>query len=167
LVSFAQLLLPLHLKNIMCEESGCAILKPQGGSVGRDIVSKVKKIADVAKKYNDIEFYRKIVELEGEVIELSRRKRQAEDRIEELEKKLALKARMQFKQPFYFQEGDAVPFCPNCYEEQTLAMHVVLKGETDSRASWACPSCRQGYVIEKPGAARGWMSQVAPSSGRY
>jgi hypothetical protein len=31
-----------------------------------DIVGNVKEIADLAKKYNDIEFYRKIVHLEGD-----------------------------------------------------------------------------------------------------
>jgi hypothetical protein len=42
-----------------------------------DIVGNVKEIADLAKKYNDVEFYRKIVHLEGEVIELTRQNRHA------------------------------------------------------------------------------------------
>ena len=59
-----------------------------------DIVGNVKEIADLAKKYNDIEFYRKIVHLEGEVIELTRENRQAEQKIEELQTQLALKIKI-------------------------------------------------------------------------
>jgi hypothetical protein len=82
------------------------------------IVENIKDAADLAKKVADIELYRKLVHLEGEVMDLTREKRQAELKIEELEEKLALKGSMTFKQPFYFMEGDAVPFCPRCFEKE-------------------------------------------------
>ena len=90
------------------------------------IVENIKDAADLAKKVGDLELYRKIVHLEGEVMDLTREKRQAEQRIEELQKQLALKAKMTFNQPFYYQEGDDVPFCPRCFEKDTQAVHVVL-----------------------------------------
>jgi hypothetical protein len=82
-----------------------------------DIIGNVKEIADLEKKYNDMEFYRKIVEREGEVIELTRLNRQAEQDIEVLKRQLALKKKMAFKQPFYYQDEDKVPFCPRCFEK--------------------------------------------------
>lgn len=75
------------------------------------IVENIKDAADLAKKVGDLELYRKIVHLEGEVMDLTREKRQAEQKIEDLQKQLALKAKMTFKQPFYYQEADDVPFC--------------------------------------------------------
>jgi hypothetical protein len=114
-----------------------------------DIVGSVKEIADLAKKYNDIEFCRKIVELEGEVIDLTRQNRQAEQKAEELQKQLALKAKMNFKQPFYFHEGDNVPFCPRCFEKETSAVHVVSIFDNEELTRWDCPACKETYLIEK------------------
>jgi len=116
-----------------------------------DIVGNVKEIADLAKKYNDIEFYRKIVHLEGEVIELTRQNRHAQQRIEDLEKRLAIKAKMGFKQPFYYQEGDTVPFCPRCFEKDDHAVHLFFKFDNEEYARWDCPACKQTYLIEKAG----------------
>jgi hypothetical protein len=123
-----------------------------------DIIGNVKEIADLAKKYDDIEFYRKIVELEGEVIELTRQLRQAECKGEELEEKLTLKTRMKFEQPFYYQDGDSVPFCPRCYEAEIKAVHVVLIGQGE-RTRWDCPACNKMFLIEGAHRAR---HQVSP-----
>ncbi|MGC2173443.1 MAG: hypothetical protein WA555_19040 [Candidatus Sulfotelmatobacter sp.] len=73
------------------------------------IVENIKDAADLAKKVGDIELYRKIVHLEGEVMDLTRERRLAEQKIEEMQKQLALKGKMTFKRPFYFQDGDSAP----------------------------------------------------------
>jgi hypothetical protein len=114
-----------------------------------DIVGNVKEIADLAKKYNDIEFYRKIVHLEGEVMELTRAKREAEQRVEELQRQLTLKAKMNFKQPFYYQEGDTVPFCPRCFEIDTRASHLVFVFENSEDVRWDCHACKQTFMVSK------------------
>ncbi len=57
------------------------------------IVENLKDAADLAKKVGDLELYRKIVHLEGEVMDLTRENRHAEQKIEELQKQLALKPR--------------------------------------------------------------------------
>jgi hypothetical protein len=127
-----------------------------------DIVGNVKEIADLAKKYNDIEFYRKIVHLEGEVMELTRAKREVELKVEDLEKQLALKAKMAFKQPFYYQEGDDVPFCPSCFEDKTRAVHLVFSYEGAEETRWDCPACKTMYLDKKAGHQRG-RHQITPS----
>jgi hypothetical protein len=127
-----------------------------------DIVGNVKEIADLAKKYNDIEFYRKIVHLEGEVIELTRAKRESEQKVEDLQRQLALKAKMTFKQPFYYQDGDDVPFCPSCFEDKTRAVHVIFSFDNEERTQWGCPACKTMYLVEKPGSQRRGH-QITPS----
>jgi hypothetical protein len=113
------------------------------------IVENIKDAADLAKKVGDLELYRKIVHLEGEVMDLTREKRQAEQQIEALQKQLALKTKMTFKQPFYHQEGDSVPFCPRCYEKDGQAVHVVFQFDNGERIRWDCPACKQMFGIEK------------------
>ena len=123
------------------------------------IIENIKDAADLAKKVGDLELYRKIVHLEGEVMDLTREKRQAEQRIEELQKQLDLKAKMTFRQPFYYQDGDDVPFCPRCYEKETEAVHVISRGATDTY--WDCPACTRIYT---PGGNRN--SNTLSSYGR-
>ena len=115
------------------------------------IVDNMKEVADLVKKLGDIDLNRKIVNLEGEVLDLTRAKRQADQRIEELEGQLVLKAKMTHKAPFYFQEGDPTPFCPACYENQVKAIHVVVKTEGSLSTQWECPGCKSTYMVPKEG----------------
>jgi len=78
------------------------------------ILENMKEVADLVKKIGDVELYRKIVELEGEVVELTRSKRLLEQQVEELEAQAAFKKKLSFRKPFYFAEGDDVPYCPRC-----------------------------------------------------
>lgn len=112
------------------------------------VVENVKDVADLVKKIGDMELYRKIVHLEGEVIDLTREKRQAEQKADELEHKLRLKAVMKFRQPFYFQDNDAVPFCPRCFEKDQAAVHVVVAYKESDSTGWDCPDCKTRYRIQ-------------------
>lgn len=126
-----------------------------------DIVGSVKEIADLAKKFNDIEFYRKIVHLEGEVMELTRAKRQAEQKIDDLQEQLSLKAKMTFKEPFYYQENDDVPFCPACFEKDTLASHLFFVFDNSDLTRWDCHVCKQTFGVKKRGGQS--RHQIIPS----
>jgi hypothetical protein len=126
------------------------------------IVENIKDAADLAKKVGDIELYRKIVHLEGEVMDLTREKRQAEQKIEDLQKQLALRTRMTFKQPFYFQDGDPVPFCPRCYEKDTVAVHLFPGINRADLVRWDCPDCKQQFRIEKSGRGQNDRPGLSP-----
>jgi hypothetical protein len=53
------------------------------------VVENIKDVAELVKKFNDIELNRRILDLENEVLDLSRAKCYAEERVEELERTLA------------------------------------------------------------------------------
>jgi hypothetical protein len=95
----------------------------------------------LVKKAGEIELYKKISAAEDEVRELTREKRRLEDRVEELERALKLKNTMKFKAPFYYQEGDGVPFCHACCEKDGRAVHLVKNDE----AEWYCNVCKTFY----------------------
>jgi hypothetical protein len=69
---------------------------------------KMKEIGDLIKKAGDIELYRRINKLEGGVIGLSRDKRQAEEKVEGLERALRFKGDLKFKDPYYWAGGRAL-----------------------------------------------------------
>lgn len=126
------------------------------------IVENIKDAADLAKKVGDIELYRKIVELEGEVIELTREKRQGEHKIEELEQKLSLRSKMTRKTPFYFQEGDSDPFCPRCFEKDHVAVHLFLGLNGEDAKRWDCLDCKRQFLIYRGDAGFDFVSRPNP-----
>jgi rubrerythrin len=105
------------------------------------VVENLKDLAELAQKVGQIELQKKILEAEDQVREVTQEKRRLEDRVEELERALKLKNTMKFKAPFYYQEGDEVPFCPACYEKDGRAVHVVKNDD----AEWYCNVCKTFY----------------------
>ncbi len=107
------------------------------------IVSNAKEIADLIKKIGDIDLYRKIVDLEGEIIELTKRNRELEDQVNDLKSLLNTAKKMEFRKPFYYMEGDPTPFCPRCWEAEKLTIHLVDLHTVGS--PWQCKKCSSRY----------------------
>ena len=107
-------------------------------------IQNAKELADLIKAGGDIELYRKIVELEGEIIDLTRAKRELEIRNEELQAKQILQKSLQFRSPFYFVDGEPdVPLCPRCWEKDRVAIHLIAF-DTLRR----CPQCNRDFLKE-------------------
>ena len=106
------------------------------------VIDRVKEVADLVKKTGDIDLYRKIVHAEGEVIDLSYQLRSAEERIKELESALKFAGALTFKAPFYFAEGDAVPYCQRCWEVDKCAVHMTNTNTNGSGAFYHCSQCK-------------------------
>ena len=106
------------------------------------IVHNVKEIADLIKKIGDVELYRKIVELEGEVIELTRKNRDMKDELSDLHKTLSFSDSLEFRAPFYWAKKDDTPYCPTCWEDQKKAIHMVLTLPESNY--YNCPLCEFG-----------------------
>ena len=110
------------------------------------IISDVKEIADVIKKLDDIELYRKIIELEGQINELTRENRALEEQVKELQRQADVIEKLKWKNPFYFMEGDKTPYCARCIEAEKKPVHVHPK-ETLAAGErpWVCPKCKTQY----------------------
>jgi hypothetical protein len=117
------------------------------------VLDNVKEVADLVKKIGDIDLYRKIVNTENEVIELTQQLRTAQQRIRELEGMLSQKQVLTFNAPFYFAEGDLVPLCARCWEVEQKPIHMVLEGAGQvSYASYNCPACKKKVSLSGPAA---------------
>ncbi len=111
------------------------------------VVENMRDVAELVKKFNDIELNRRILTLEGEVMDLSREKRRGEQRIEELEEALKFKKTLAFRPPFYWLEGDTAPFCPKCWEKDHDAIHVVFQWTDSGETKYDCPQCKTAYKV--------------------
>ena len=107
------------------------------------VIENVGNIAELVKKIGDIELYKKILALETEVRELTRDKRRADDKVEELERMLTFSKELSFKAPFYYTKGDATPYRPGCWESKSIAIHVTQHQQYTHLRQ--CPSCKHSY----------------------
>jgi hypothetical protein len=109
-------------------------------------VENVKEVADLIRKFNDIELNRRILKLEEEVIDLTRDKRRADERIEELERKLTFQEELKFRNPFYYHGSDPEPYCPGCWESKRMAVHLHrARKPLPVGDCMECPSCKHDY----------------------
>ncbi len=108
-------------------------------------VENIKEVADLVKKFNDIELNRRILKLEEEVIDLTRDKRRADDQVEELQRALKLKGELKFKDPYYWLDGDSFPYCPGCWDAKRVAVHIVTVTHPMLHHQKQCPSCKHVY----------------------
>ncbi len=110
-------------------------------------VENMKELADFVKRFNDIELNRRILNLENEVLDLSREKRRADERVEELQRTLRFNKELVFKRPYYWLEGDNTPFCASCWESKRMAVHVVDTFDPVRHEHKECPTCKQKYEL--------------------
>jgi|SRR5712664_20323 len=115
------------------------------------VLDEMKEIGDLIKKAGDIDLYRRIVKLEGEVTDLTREKRRAEERIEEQERALKFSKVLVLKDGFYWAEGDNTAFCTACWDAKHLAVHVTRLPLPVGNCRFQCPHCKALYALRQAG----------------
>src|SRR3989304_597949 len=104
------------------------------------IIDNAKEIASLVQKLGDIDLYRKIVELEGEIIELTKEKRQVEERLADIQRSQEIIQKLHFDPRVYATEGGAELYGARCVESDRRAVHVVKTGELEiGRRVYLCP----------------------------
>jgi hypothetical protein len=105
------------------------------------VLENAKEIGELIRKYNDIELMRRIVELEVGIAELQRDRITLEGKVAELSQELATKKAMQFRQPYFWQQGDEIPFCPKCWEGSGKAVHLSTPYQMAGGIGRRCVNC--------------------------
>jgi len=129
------------------------------------VIENMKEVADLVKQIGDIELNRKIMSLEKEIHELTRDKMRLETKLHEAEELLRKKKALIFKEPFFYDEGDAVPHCPACWSANNIAVHLHFVFERDDATRWDCPHCKQHYMVRKDRSTKRHRLQVEPYDG--
>lgn len=110
------------------------------------LIENAKEIADLVKKIGDVELYRKIVELEGEIINLSRRLHQVETENDGLKQSLTTKQSLQFEEPFFIS-SEKQKCCAHCWQsEQKLVFVVGPRRQVTGAIAYTCPTCFRVYT---------------------
>jgi hypothetical protein len=111
------------------------------------IIDNAKEIASLVKKLGDIDLYRKIVELEGEIIELTKEKRQLDEKLADITRSKVIIDELHFDAPFYTNVDNTELYCARCIEADRRAIHVVKQGELEMRRRvYLCPQCKSKFA---------------------
>jgi hypothetical protein len=114
-------------------------------------VENIKEVAELVKKFNDIELNRRILKLEEEVIDLTRDKRRADDKIDELERALKFSKELSLRDNLYWVEGDNVGFCTACWDAKRLPVHVKRLPLPIANCRFQCPHCENLFSVRNSG----------------
>lgn len=112
------------------------------------IIDNAKEIALVVKKFNDVELYRKIVDLQGEIVSVVGENRELHEEVDRLRESLKLKQDLVFEHNAYWLPGQGGrrdgPFCSNCWDgDQTLRRMHDYGVPNYAR----CPKCKDNVNI--------------------
>jgi hypothetical protein len=129
------------------------------------VIENMKEVADLVKQIGDIELNRKILNLEKEVHELTRDKIRLETKLQEAEALLKKKEELKFREPFFYAEGDSVPYCPACWPAKNIAVHLHFHFDREDATRWDCPHCERVYMVEKNRGPRRHRVQIEPDDG--
>jgi regulator of replication initiation timing len=135
------------------------------------IIDNAKELATAVHEIKNLELYERVLNLNAGILDLVDENRKLRIEIEESNKKLELHQKMNFNEPFYYQDGDKTPFCSACWETKKMPVHVTFIFDHERDTRWDCPSCKHTYMVSKnrssipatgfgfsgPSSPHGWM----------
>jgi uncharacterized C2H2 Zn-finger protein len=118
------------------------------------IVDDARKIADLVKEGGNVELYRKMVELEAEIVHLTTVCRDQGAALRRLRLREELIATLRFDVSFYTSRDGLELYCPRCVESDGAVVHVLpTPGVRKGHRVWHCPQCNVRYTDMRGGGA--------------
>jgi regulator of replication initiation timing len=111
------------------------------------ILDNAKQVANAVEEIHNLELYQRVLSLHSDIIELVEENNRLQDENRELTKITSLKNAMNFKEPFYYQDGDKTPYCPACWEAKNTPVHVTFIFDNGKDTRWDCPFCKHTYLV--------------------
>ncbi|MEX0830209.1 MAG: hypothetical protein WD032_08185 [Nitrospirales bacterium] len=109
------------------------------------ILENAKEIATLVKTLGNIDLQQKIVDLQGDILDLTTHNQRLEEELRDVKKLLSLKGKMKWEKPVYRVEGEEDPYCPQCWEVNQLQVHV----KSWKGIEWYCHNCGKVFATGK------------------
>lgn len=112
------------------------------------VIENVKELAATIQKIDNIDLYRKILDLQGEVQNLVQDNRQLRDQVHDLEQRWATHQKLVFRHNVYWLPteagGEDGPFCTNCWDNRKTLIRMHQKADVND--TW-CPTCKDNINV--------------------
>lgn len=112
------------------------------------IIENAKDAIKIVQKIDNIELYRKILDLQSEAMELIEQLKQKDETISKLNTALVLKGKMICESSAYYivdKEGGKIdgPFCTKCFDVDHVTCRLVpITTPGQGREHVQCPNCK-------------------------
>jgi hypothetical protein len=112
-----------------------------------DPINTLRQIRKMVKRSNDPELLKLILALQRDIFALESDNLKLNAELTSLKRELASSEKMHMRPPFnyYFRNGDDVPFCPECWENEGKATHLSAPDHFDREIRRECHVCRRTY----------------------
>ncbi len=105
------------------------------------ILDNVKELAGLVQKINDLELYRRILDLQSEVMALLDEIQTLKTQKKDLEKKWEIQESLQFRENAYWRESGDGPYCLPCWDKDKKLMRMAGDG-----GMYSCHTCHYGMI---------------------
>ncbi|MGC8773767.1 MAG: hypothetical protein ACP5R6_00690 [Chlorobaculum sp.] len=116
------------------------------------IIDNAMEVADLVKKYNDLDLYQKIVDLQDEIFQLREENLSLRNRLKELEFVKDVSSRLRRDGNVYrlkeFDDSESGPYCMTCWDaDRKLVNLIVIKVRSGTRIK--CNRCYKNTGLNK------------------
>jgi hypothetical protein len=122
-------------------------------SMAIEPLTTLQQIREIIRKTRDRKLVRLILDLQTDVFALESEQAKLKAEIAKLKMELDLRTKMHMRPPseYYFQEGDDVPFCPNCWESRGKAIHLQTHAYEGGEIRRECRVCKASFWDDSKG----------------
>jgi len=107
------------------------------------VLDEVKSIASLIQKIDNIELYRKILDLQAEIFKLVEENTGLKHKVADLERTKVIASELRFERDAYWRGADG-PFCSNCWDNHQGLIRMLKCGNP---AFSQCPSCKTAVEV--------------------
>ena len=110
-----------------------------------DVMGHAKEIAELVRKYNNMELYQKIVNLRDEIFNLSEDNIALKERVKELERQQDISSELVREGNVYHRQIDdgkkAGPYCMACWDGDSKLVNLILGHDLYGNQTIRCGRC--------------------------
>lgn len=107
-----------------------------------DILDKIKTVVEVIQRSNDMDLYKRILDLQASIIQLSEENLKLRQEKAVLKEKSRIRQSLIFKNNVYIIElekgGYDGPFCPTCWDSKEQLVRLTTYGHSQYLSCKAC-----------------------------
>jgi len=113
------------------------------------IIGDIKDVAKAVQQAGNLDLYKRILDLQGEALDLMEQLQEKNRTITELRQQLEKKRKVVYHLSVYYGAGEDGkpttdgPYCPHCYDVSAILCHLqVYEG------NGYCPECKQNFTVK-------------------
>lgn len=116
------------------------------------IIDEAKSLAKTIQQMDNIELYKKILDIQAEAMDLIEENKNLKQVNEKLRDELKIKEKLEFENNLYWlKENDNErigPFCTRCWDKEHILMRLHKKDDGWGRIYVVCPECKTQVDIK-------------------